>query len=168
MKKNKRSIYKLYKTKADEYRLEANIMQVISSVPLFFTAINQRNFKGDIIDFIKLLIFSSIPFVGVTSIEVAIQSINGAKLLKICKLINDKTGEKIDFYDANITVSGFQDSAKETNVAFEFDNFYIKECIKDDVYRCGLYYSDGGFTDLTNEVSDIIKVHGGKDNKYFK
>ena len=43
--------------------------QVISSVLLIFTAINQLNFKGDIIDFIKLL--------------------------KICKLINDKTGKKI-------------------------------------------------------------------------
>ena len=69
--------------------------QVISSVFLIFTAINQLNFKGDIIDFIKLLILSSIPFVGVMFIEVAIKSINGVKLLKICKLINDKTGEKI-------------------------------------------------------------------------
>ena len=72
---------------------------------------------------------SFIPLVGVTSIGVAIQHINNAKLLKICKIINDETGEEIDFADANVSILGFQDNAKETNVTFEFDDFYIQECI---------------------------------------
>ncbi len=162
MAKKQKSIYKLYKTQNNEYCSAVKIMQVISSIPLIFTAINQHNLKGDIKNFGNVLMLSFIPLVGVTSIGVAIQHINNAKLLKICKIISDETGEEIDFADANVSILGFQDNAKETNVTFEFDDFYIQECIKDDVYNCGLYYSDGGFTDLTDEVSDIIKRKGRK------
>ncbi len=90
------------------------------------------------------------------------------KLSEICSLINEKTGENVNFADANVSIDGFQDNAKETNVTFEFDSFYIKECIKDDVYKCGLYYSDGGFTDLTDEVSSIIKRRNRRKKKSNK
>ena len=86
----------------------------------------------------------------------------GSDLEDKIKFLDVETGEEIDFADANVSILGFQDNAKETNVTFEFDDFYIQECIKDDVYNCGLYYSDGGFTDLTDEVSDIIKRKGRK------
>lgn len=39
---------------------------------------------------------------------------------------------------------------------------FIFKSVLNDVYNCGLYYSDGGFTDLTDEVSDIIKRKGRK------
>lgn len=90
------------------------------------------------------------------------------KLSNICEIINDKTGEKINFSDANVSILGFQDNANETIVKFEFNNFYIEECIKNDVYKCGLYYSDGGFADLTNEVNDILKIKARRKIKNHK
>lgn len=170
MNKNKKSIYKLYKTKTDEHCLEITKMQVISSIPLIFVSANQIDvfYKGDVSGYINSAILSSIPLVGVTFIAVIIQSINDKKISKICKLINNKTHEKVDFGDANVSISGFQEYAKETNITFEFNNFYIEECIKDYVYKCGLYYSDGGFTDLTDEVSDIVKRRTRRKSKSNK
>lgn len=78
MAKKQKSIYKLYKTQNNEYCSAVKIMQVISSIPLIFTAINQHNLKGDIKNFGNVLMLSFIPLVGVTSIGVAIQHINNA------------------------------------------------------------------------------------------
>jgi len=55
-----KSIYKLYKTQNNEYCSAVKIMQVISSIPLIFTAINQHNLKGDIKNFGNVLMLSFI------------------------------------------------------------------------------------------------------------
>lgn len=176
MKKNKRSIYKLYKDTVKfnscGFLFKRILKSAILCAPAIFivdVVINERfDYNENISKWGAALSVSLFPFLE-ESISLLYMVMKDEflelKLTNICELLKDKTNENVNFIDANVSISGFQDNAKETSVTFEFDNFYIKECIKDDVYKCGLYYSDGGFTDLTNEVSDIIKVRGRRKVK---
>lgn len=179
MNKNKKSIYKLYRSTAElnsyDFVFKRVLKLGIMCAPATFIGwvflTESFNFKERISDWASALTVSLIPaieevisfyFVGVKSDK------SNVKLSEICSLINDKTCKEIDFTDANVSIAGFQDNAEETTITFEFDNFYIQECIKEDVYKCGLYYSDGGFSDLTDEVSDILKMRGRRKNKNKK
>ncbi len=179
MKKRKRSIYKLYrdasKFNSYDFLLKKTLKSVILCAPAIFigdVVLNNRfDYNENISEWGVALSVSAFPLLE-ESISFIIWVIKDEflqlRLLSICELLKDKTNENVNFIDANVSISGFQDNAKETIVTFEFNNFYIKEYIKDDVYKCGLYYSDGGFTDLTNEVSDIIKIRGRRKNKNSK
>lgn len=171
MKKNKKSIYKLYKnaSKFNSYGfLFGKVAKAaVLCAPAFFigdVVLNKRfNYNENISEWGAAISVAVLPVLeeSISNLCILIKGeVLELKLSNINDLLNDKTNQKVNFTDANVSVSGFQDDAKETNVTFEFKDFYIKECIKSDSYTCGLYYFDGGFTDLTDEVSSLLKIRG--------